>query len=153
MDIEPALSGDATVLTAIAFAAKQHWGYPQKWMESWRTVLTIQPEFIVSHETYKANRGDRVAGFYALAGEGVEMDLLHLWVLPQAMGCGVGRSLFLHCLGRARELGCKKLRIESDPNAESFYQHMGAQRVGSTFQELDGQRRELPLLVSEVDSA
>ena len=63
---------------------------------------------------------------------GERMDLLHLWVLPEAMRRGVGRSLFSHALERARNLGFRELEIESDPNAEGFYQRMGAQRVGTS---------------------
>ena len=150
MHIVRAKLDDAAVLTNIAFAAKRHWGYPEKWMESWRDALTILPEFIVGHETYAAILDGCTAGFYALAHKDDRLDLLHLWVLPDAMGRGVGRSLFLHCLERARALGCRELKIESDPNAEGFYQHMGAQRVGVNVKELDGQCRELPVLIFEI---
>jgi GNAT superfamily N-acetyltransferase len=71
-------------------------------------------------------------------------------VLPDAMGRGVGRSLFLHALERARELGCRELEIESDPNAEGFYQHMGARRVGLSITKLDGRCRELPVFIYEI---
>ena len=63
---------------------------------------------------------------------GERMDLLHLWVLPEAMGRGVGRSLFRHALERARILGFRELEIESDPNAEGFYRRIGAHRVGTS---------------------
>jgi GNAT superfamily N-acetyltransferase len=78
-------------------------------------------------------------------------DLLHLWVLPDAMGRGVGRSLFIHALARTKGLGFRNLEIESDPNAESFYGRMGAHRVGASIKEVDGQRRELPILRYEID--
>jgi GNAT superfamily N-acetyltransferase len=150
MNIARAQPDDAVLLTDIAFAAKRHWGYPEKWMESWRDALTVQPEFIAHHETYAAILDGRTVGFYALGRRDDRLELLHLWVLPNAMGQGVGRSLFLHCLERARALGCRKLEIESDPNAEGFYQHMGAQRVGVNIKELDSQRRELPVLIFEI---
>jgi hypothetical protein len=46
--------------------------------------------------------------------------------------------------------GIGELEIESDPNAEGFYRRMGARRVGASSKELDGQRRELPILVYEI---
>jgi GNAT superfamily N-acetyltransferase len=141
---------DAAVLTDIAFAAKRHWGYPEKWIESWRDALTIPPGFIANHETYAAILDGRMVGFYALGRRDDRLDLLHLWVLPDAMCRGIGRSLFLHGLERARESGYRELEIESDPNAEGFYQHMGAHRVGVKIKELDGQRRELPVLIYEI---
>jgi GNAT superfamily N-acetyltransferase len=150
MNIVRAKPDDAAELTEIAFAAKRHWGYPEAWIESWRDALTVQPEFIASHETCAAILDGRTVGFYALGRRDDRLDLLHLWVLPDAMGQGVGRSLFLHGLERAKEIGCQELEIESDPNAEGFYQHMGAHRVRVNIKELDGQRRELPILTYDI---
>ena len=140
---------DAAPLTAIAFAAKRYWGYPESWIGSWRDVLTIRPEFIASHEAYAAILDGRPVGFYALDREEDRLSLAHLWVLPDSMGRGVGRALFLHAVQRVRELGGRELEIESDPNAEGFYQRMGAHRVGVDIKEIDGQRRELPILIYE----
>ena len=150
MRIVQAKPDDAAALTDIAFAAKRYWGYPERWIEGWRDVLTVPPEFIASHETYAAILGNCPVGFYTLGRKDGRLDLLHLWVSPDAMGRGIGRSLFIHAVERTRELGCLQLEIESDPNAEGFYLHMGAHRVGSAIKELDGQRRELPVLVYEI---
>jgi GNAT superfamily N-acetyltransferase len=144
MEIVRAKPDETATLTHIAFSAKRHWGYSEKWMEVWREVLTIQPEFVASHETYVAMVDARIVGFYALARNDGKMDLAHLWVLPDAMSQGIGRSLFVHAAARTRALGFRYLEIESDPNAEGFYQRMGAQRVGVRRSEFEGQRRELP---------
>jgi hypothetical protein len=58
--------------------------------------------------------------------------------------------LFAHAIERAKALGFRVLEIESNPNAEGFYRRLGARRVGARVAELDGQRRELPLLVYEI---
>jgi len=153
MHITRARPDDAATLTEIAFAAKQYWGYPMSWTESWRDVLTVLPEFIAGHETYAAIDEGRAVGFYALGFKGERIDLLHLWVLPEAMGRGVGRALFSHALERATDLGFLELEIESDPNAEGFYQRLGAHRVGTSIKDLAGHKRELPILVYEFDHA
>src|SRR5271155_5328954 len=126
MQILRAKPYDAGALTEIAFASKRHWGYPEPWNESWRDALTIDPQFIISHETYAAVVEECCVGFYALGRKESRLELLHMWVLPRAVGQGVGRSLFNHALGRTRALGFRVLEIESDPNAEGFYQRMGA---------------------------
>jgi GNAT superfamily N-acetyltransferase len=151
IQIVPAEPNDARVLTDIAFAAKRHWGYPEKWMEGWRDLLTIRPEFIVGHETHAAIVDGRTVGFYALGRKESRLDLLHMWVLPDCMGRGVGRSLFHHALERAQALGFRELEIESDPNAEGFYRHLGARRVGVSVKGWAGQRRELPILIFEIN--
>jgi GNAT superfamily N-acetyltransferase len=151
MQITRAKPEDAATLTAIAFAAKRHWGYPERWIESWRDLLTVSPAFVASHETYTAIADGRTVGFYALGRDGNRVDLVHLWVLPEAMGRGVGRSLFFHALERTKALGFRELAIESDPNAEGFYRRLGAHRVGTHAYTVDQHRRELPMLIYEID--
>ena len=153
MQIMRAQPDDAAKLTKIAFVAKRHWGYPEKWMQHWSESLTIRQDFISSNETYSAIIDGQPVGFYGLSSDGGQLWLEHLWVLPEAMGRGVGRALFVHALKRARALGFQSLEIESDPNAEGFYQRMGARRVGANVTEMDGRRRELPVLVYEIDHA
>ena len=151
MQIIAARPEEAARLSEIAFAAKRHWGYPDHWIESWRDILTVKPEFIASHETFSAVVNGQSVGFYALGQKDGRMDLLHMWVLPDWMGNGVGRSLFYHALERTKALGFRELEIESDPNAEGFYQHLGARRVGVSVHTVEQQRRELPVLIYEVD--
>jgi GNAT superfamily N-acetyltransferase len=150
MQIKAAKPEDAARLTEVAFAAKRHWGYPDRWMENWRDILTVKPEFIASHETFSAVIDGQTVGFYALSRKDGRLDLLHLWVLPDWMRRGIGRSLFCHALERAR-LGFRELEIESDPNAEGFYLRMGARRVGVSIQTVEQQRRELPVLIHHLD--
>ena len=151
MKILRCIPDKASTLTAIAFAAKRHWGYPERWIESWRDLLTIEREFISNHETYAAVVDGQTIGFYALGRKGDGLDLLHMWVLPAAMRRGVGRSLFHHALERTKALGFRYLEIEADPNAEAFYQRLGARRIGTSIGKLEQQRRELPVLVFEID--
>jgi ribosomal protein S18 acetylase RimI-like enzyme len=153
MQITRATSDDATILTQIAFTAKRHWGYPENWIGQWRNILTITPEFIASRETYTARESGEIVGFYALLPEGSDLRLEHLWILPEAINRGVGRTLFQHALKRSSALGFAALQIESDPNAVGFYERMGSRRVGQTISELDGQRRELPLLVCATETS
>ena len=153
LEIKPAKPEDAAALTTIAFAAKRHWGYPERWMEHWRSVLTISPGFIGSHETYIAVINDQIVGFYALGRPETALDLLHLWVSPDWMGQGAGRFLFLHALERTEILCFSELKIESDPNAEAFYLRLGARRVSVNFYEIDQYRRELPVLICEINRA
>ena len=70
----------------------------------------------------------------------------HLWIIPAAMGRGIGRALFEHSVTQARDRGFNSIKIEADPNAEAFYRHLGAERVGTRIGEVAGERRELPLM-------
>jgi GNAT superfamily N-acetyltransferase len=147
MEIHRAKPEDAEALTKIAFAAKRHWGYPEQWIQRWKDVLTIQPEFIARNETHVAYLDGQAVGFYALVNRKRRTSMEHLWVLPSAMRQGIGRALFHHAIQRAKTMGVKAIKIESDPNAEKFYEQMGARRVSVDVTKLDGQSRSLPVLI------
>lgn len=146
MQIIRAKPEDAEALTQIAHAAKRHWGYPERWIEAWRDILTIRPAFLATNVGYCAIEDDHPVGFYVLTTESDGIHLDHLWILPAAMHCGVGRSLFEHAVVQARNLGFRAIKIEADPNAEGFYQRMGAKRIGTRVSKVDGEPRELPVL-------
>jgi GNAT superfamily N-acetyltransferase len=137
---------DAGELTAIAFRAKAHWGYPESWLRRWEKALTVSPDYVRDTPTFAAVRGSRVVGFFSLLVRGRDASLEHLWVFPPDMGKGVGSALFAAAEGVARSAGAARLKIESDPNAEAFYVRMGAVRCGSAPAAMDGNERCLPLL-------
>jgi GNAT superfamily N-acetyltransferase len=150
MQITRARPEDAEALTEIAFAAKRHWGYSERWIETWRDILTMRPEFIAANPAYSAREDGRAVGFYLLTTEGDGLHLDHLWISPLAMGRGIGRALFEHAVTQARALGFQAIKIEADPNAEGFYKRMGARRVGTNVTEIEDEPRELPLLVYQL---
>ena len=146
MNIRQASSEEAAELTRIAHDAKRHWGYPEHWMEHWDADLTISPEFISNNQVFVAEEGDRLSGFYALTIKNQKAELEHMWVAPDAIGTGIGKALFLSAMQKAAELKVRSVEISSDPNAEGFYQKMGAYRVGESTSEVDGEPRILPRL-------
>jgi ribosomal protein S18 acetylase RimI-like enzyme len=146
MRIVRAKPEDAEALTEIAHAAKRHWGYPERWIKAWRDILTMRPEFIAANIAYCAIEDGRAVGFYVLTTENDGVHLDHLWIIPVAMRRGVGRALFEHAMAHAGNSGFDSIKIEADPNAEGFYKRMGATRAGTRVTEIDGERRERPLL-------
>jgi ribosomal protein S18 acetylase RimI-like enzyme len=146
LEIQRATPDQAETLTQIAFAAKRYWGYPERWIQIWSPILTITPEFIERNEIYVAFLDKMPVGFCAISVEFNRASVEHLWVLPEHMGKGVGKELFKYMLARCEELSVRVLEIESDPNAQGFYERMGAKKVGEIVGEVDGQPRVLPLL-------
>lgn len=146
MNIRPADPSEAAALTKIAHDAKQHWGYPDHWLQRWDADLTITPEFINSSHVYVAEDEGKLTGFYALVRQDQKAELEHLWVTPELIGTGVGKALFLAAMETASQLRVAAVEITADPNAEGFYQKMGAYRIGELTSELDGEPRVLPRL-------
>lgn len=145
VNIRQARASEAGQLTDIAIRSKQHWGYPNTWIDLWRQALTVTPEYIDQHHLFVAEQNE-ILGFYALVVE-PHRELDHFWVRQEAMGRGIGRLLFQHAADSMRRIAPgATFAIEADPNAESFYLHMGARRVGEIQRNWDGLIRVLPLL-------
>ena len=144
IEIRRAMPHESDKLTALAHAAKRHWNYPEEWIDSWKSELTLTPEFITNHEVFVAITNDRIAGCSALVVSEGRAELEHMWIYPEQMGHGIGRALFRHISRRAAELGFGELELSADPNAEPFYERMGAQRIGEVPADIFGQARVLP---------
>jgi len=144
ISIRRAQPEESDVLTEIAHAAKRHWGYPENWIEHWKDDLTITAAFIVNNEVYIAMIGDEIAGCCALVIKDSRAELEHIWVKPEHVRTGVGKALFMQVAERAANPDLPALEISADPNAEGFYQRMGAAHIGEVRSEIDGKPRILP---------
>lgn len=143
------MQDEAAKLTQIAHDAKRHWGYPEHWIQHWQEDLTISSDFITSNQVYVAESEGETLGFYALVARDHRAELEHMWVASEHIGMGVGKELFIHAMQTAASHHISTVGISADPNAEGFYQRMGARRTGEVSSEIDGQTRVLPHL--EVD--
>jgi GNAT superfamily N-acetyltransferase len=125
-----ALPGEAAAISELAQRSKAYWGYDQAFLERVRDQLTVGPERIRDGHVVVAERDGVLLGFYQLGGEPPDGELLDLFIDPAAIGTGLGRKLWEHAVQAARARGFRSLTLESDPNAELFYVHMGATRIG-----------------------
>ena len=148
--IRPALPEEANVLSKIALSAKAHWGYPKRWIEIWTPLLTFSPEYFEENESWVAVRENKPIAFYTLQEKHGNAWIEDLWVLPEYIGQGVGRQLFLDAIARARQMGYKTLQLEADPNAVGFYEKMGMRKIGEQHSDVDGQPRILPIMEMEL---
>ena len=147
--IEKPKPEDAEELTKVVIASKKHWGYPDRWLDLWRTELQVTPESIRSREFHVGRNRKEVVFIYSVRQTSEKKyELEDCWVAPQYIGKGYGRVLFEHLESTLKSLGCRKLVILSDPNAEGFYLRMGAIRVGEEASKIKG--RVLPILEYEI---
>jgi GNAT superfamily N-acetyltransferase len=96
-------------------------------MEACRVELTVQPEHVARQRIRVATAFDGARlGFHGVEGNELEW----MFVAPAAMGSGVGAALLADACSITRNDGHHTLRIEADPFAAPFYEHMGATAVG-----------------------
>jgi len=146
ISIRRVLPKEANTLTQIAIAAKAYWGYPERWMELWKPQLTFYPEYFEENESWVAEIDDTSIAFYTLLERDGGAWIENLWVSPEFIGKGVGKSLFLHALEQSRQRGYKSMQLEADPNALGFYEKMGMNKIGERVSEVEGQPRVLPIM-------
>jgi len=108
------------------------WGYPDAFMALVSADMTIAPADIERDHVVVLEAGSDLVGFYRSSRERDLAVLQDLFIDPDAVGQGHGRRLFLDAVEVARTWGCTIMELDSDPNAESFYRRMGAERVGMT---------------------
>ena len=113
----------------IAVEAKAHWGYDRALVEEWALGGDFDPESLRKRLLYVAESDGRPVGWAALIPRGEVGWLEDLWVEPAWIGRGVGRALFEHAAAEARQRGARRLEWEAEPNAQGFYEHLGATYV------------------------
>ena len=152
--IRKALPSESSLLTAISFAAKHYWSYPEHYFEIWKNELTLTPEYIAQNLVFLAELEGEILGYYSLvkvegdfwAGKVLVMAgywLEHIFIRPEFIGRGIGRKLIRHAEKTCRELGVEKLYIFSDPNAKGFYEKIGAEYLRESLSSIEG--RIVPL--------
>jgi len=131
--IRKARTSETKLLTDLAMTSKSVWGYSEEFMQGCREELSVSHVKISNPKFhyYVAESINEVLGFYALEIlDDSKIELEALFVYPQYIGKGIGKALMNHAKMLAIELDAKKMIIQGDPNAESFYLAAGAKRVG-----------------------
>ena len=147
MLIRDARVDECEALSALAFASKAYWGYDDAFMEACRAELTVTPSDFERASIRVAEQDGSLVGFHAVDNH----EVLWFFVAPGRIRTGVGAALFADACAIARARGLSELRIEAEPNAAPFYEHVGATRVGvAPSASIPG--RDLPLFTIDVSS-
>jgi len=87
--------------------------------------------YIEAGGAWVAEADGRIAGFAVL--DPSSSSVWALFVDPKAEGLGIGRALHQRILAQARDLGCRELRLDTEPGtrAARFYRDAGWTVAGS----------------------
>ncbi|NNE36522.1 MAG: GNAT family N-acetyltransferase [Rhodothermales bacterium] len=146
--IRPAYVSEADALTELAVRSKTHWGYSNDFIDACRDELTISEEQISADQSafFVLEVHATCVGYYGLfVQEAPSCELDSLFIDPRSIGNGYGRLLLNHAKLQALRCGATRLVVQSDPNAQSFYEKEGFILCGSReSSSIPG--RSLPLL-------
>jgi GNAT superfamily N-acetyltransferase len=125
IEIRRALMADAASLTELMLASSAYFGEYAPILDGYQ----ITPAQISRDLIFLAEASSRPMGFYSLMlGDEPELDLM--FVANEAQGTGLGRQLFEHMRGQARDRGIPAVKIVSHPPSVGFYMRMGAEVIG-----------------------
>ena len=128
--------------------------HAQTWQETYRGLLpdelndTITPQFAVDVTRRLTSLRTLVAkidGRIVLDGVDGAAEVGNLYVLREFQGRGVGRALLETALSRIGERDVVLSAFSSNAAALGFYEHMGFERTGVTFDEGSMEETELVL--------
>ena len=119
------LAPELAAASTLCLRSKAHWGYDQAFLRKCIPVLTLTEDDLENDAIVAAEHGHNLVGIVHVLQEGPHYYLDKLFVDPERMGTGTGKTLFEWALQTAKTLGAKELLIDADPGAAAFYERMG----------------------------
>lgn len=131
MEIRKAKEGDSRLLSNLAFRSKGYWPYDSKKLESYRAELEVFEEDIAAGSVYVGIIDSSIIGFYALSADSEKPRLYFMFIEPNCIGKGYGKTLWLHAVSEAKSRGWTKIYLYADAYAsEKSYKHQGCYPIG-----------------------
>lgn len=144
-----ATPNEAEALTHLAMLSKQSWGYDAAFMHRVAGDMLVTEHEIATSHCIVAEVDGTLAAYVLVRMDGKEAFLRDLFVHPGLFRRGLGRTLFEEALRYARANNARRLKLDSDPNAEAFYERLGMVRTG-TVVSIAGNGRTLPVMALDI---
>jgi GNAT superfamily N-acetyltransferase len=123
---------EAEALRELAHRSKAYWPYDDEFLKAVAPMLILEPRHVRTQEVHVLEMGGSVAGWHRVTFHGERAELEDLWLEPEWIGAGLGRTLFEHAVGVARDGGARRLEWDAEPYAEGFYRAVGGKEIGRT---------------------
>jgi len=136
--IHAAKRNDVDELNRIAYESEAYWGYDQEYMKRFKEVYRVTEEYISKNPTFVLFEGNLIIGFYSLLVHNKEIELELFYIDPQHIGKGYGKKMWNHMINYCKSVGIKSFSLVTSPQAQGFYEKMGAVMIG----EVDSLLRE-----------
>ena len=149
MIVEKANRIDHKELTDLTKKSKSYWGYSPDQMEKWNDNLTITQEYVDNNNVFKISDNGQIIGYYSylrLNSNTVNLD--NIFIYPEHIRKGYGKFLMENFIERMKNIGYKKITLDSEPNAEVFYKNFDFTVVGKL--ESSIKDRFLPIMEKEI---
>jgi GNAT superfamily N-acetyltransferase len=123
---------EAQALRELAHRSKAYWPYDARFLEAVAPMLILEPRHVRTQEVHVLELDGRVAGWHRVTFHSEGAELEDLWLEPEWIGAGHGRTLFEHAVRIARDGGATRLEWDAEPYAAGFYRAVGGEEIGRT---------------------
>ena len=154
LTIRRARPEEAADLSTLIFLSKQSNGYDDAFMAACADALRVTPEDVRHGQIWVAKTTQSLLGCVTLTPgpTKTEGEISSFFIHPDSKRQGVGKMLWQTVLSAARGQGMRRLRLDADPAAVSFYEAMGFTVIGETPSEaIPG--RVLPVMEMDISTA
>ncbi|NNC38099.1 MAG: GNAT family N-acetyltransferase [Acidimicrobiales bacterium] len=122
--------GEAKAITNLKMRSKASNGYSPEFMDACRDELSVSEGDFETLEIWVAERDHAIVGMLDIRFEDARCILEALFIDPEIKSAGIGRLMFEKCEQRCREAGASLIEVDSDPEAQAFYEKMGMIKTG-----------------------
>jgi GNAT superfamily N-acetyltransferase len=123
---------EADALRELAHRSKAYWPYDAEFLKAVAPMLLLEPRHVAHQHVHVLELDGVVVGWHRVTFHGERAELEDLWLEPDWIGSGHGRTLFEHAVQVALDGGATRLEWDAEPYAEGFYRAMGGNEIGRT---------------------
>ncbi|MGH7024616.1 MAG: GNAT family N-acetyltransferase [Caulobacteraceae bacterium] len=113
-------------INALIARSKSHWTWPEGYLEKALPLQLISRAYLHDNRCFEMlDGGGAPVAFFSLQESHGRLVLDNLWVNPEMIGKGVGRTACEYVFELAKRRGWVELWVIPDPPAEGFYLRIG----------------------------
>jgi hypothetical protein len=120
IELVPASAQCLDQYNSLIVRSKSVWAWPEDYLDAALLLLQITPAYLNASHSFEVRFGSKLGGFCALTINGTKPLLDHLWIDPNFMGRGGGRTAVTHLIALAATTDATGMDVWPDPPSEGF---------------------------------
>lgn len=126
-----ATNDDIIFINKVLHHSLSYWPYTKEQLDKILELFKINETYLSKQPVYLTYRDNLFIGFFSFSAKNNQENELDYFIIDHNLiGHGHGKIMWQTCCNIASSLAMKEFIIMSTPEANGFYQKMGAQQIG-----------------------
>ena len=117
-------------LNLLIRSSKSFWKYSSDFLDSYIKKWGLNEDYMANNYIAVLEEQQSTYGLWSFSNDDEEPVLDNFFLHPAYIGQGLGKFMWQHVIAYATAQDWHSFQLLSDPNAEIFYEHMGAKKIG-----------------------